>query len=146
MRVEEGEGRTVSVQGLDPGTKYNLRVMAKNTHGRSNPLYLQVETFLAPSELIAETKVKEDISTNDGDISAVPVIVTCLVVIVTAMILLMIFLRLRSRNPLTSPVVSMTLLHTNISTEQQNLTDNIHSQDTFHYCAQAQGNNQVSAS
>ena len=129
--------------GLVPGTKYQLVIRAKNNHGPSKPLYLDVETFLLPSELIAETKVKEDLSSEDQDSSVVPVIVTSLSVLVTAVILLIIFLRLRSRNTLSSSRVSMSLIPKNRCAEQQHFNNIHHSENTLLYAAGTHHNNQV---
>merc|ERR1719431_650651 len=94
IKFLEKDSGIFSVTGLVQGTKYQLIVTARNNHGPSKPLYLDVETFLLPSELIAETKVKEGLSSYDQEISVVSVIVTFLSLLVTAVILLIIFLRL----------------------------------------------------
>ena len=143
IKFLEKDSGIFSVTGLVPGTKYQLIVTARNNHGPSKPLYLDVETFLLPSELIAETKVKEGLSSYDQDISVVSVIVTFLSVLVTAVILLIIFLRLRSRGTLSSPIVSMTLIPKNRCEEQQHLNNSQDTENTFFTAGTQHGHHQV---
>ena len=107
VKVVEKDSRTFSVRSLIPGTKYEIKLETKNKHGSSKPLYLEVETFLLPSELIAETKVKEDAFSDDQTNSVFQVIITMIVITV---VLVMIFFSLRTIRNISSPVVSMTLL------------------------------------
>ena len=146
MKVVEKDFRTFSVNSLVPGTKYQIKLTAKNKHGRSKPLYIDVETFLLPSELIAETKVKEEPLNDDSNISVVPVLVTCFVMIVIGVMVLMIFLRMRRRTNLASPVVSLTLLPKNTSTDHENLTANLDCEENFMYTSEIRTNNEVSRS
>ena len=143
IKVLEIDNQVSFVNDLDPGTKYQVKLTAKNKHGRSKPLQLDVETFLFPSELIAETKVKEDTSIDDKNISIVPVLVTCLVVLVTAMILLLIFLIRKSRNTVTNSSVSTTLLPKCNSMEQENLTASLDCESSFLYSSDNWAHSQV---
>ena len=87
MKVVEIDSRTFSLRSLAPGTKYES----------SKQLYLDVETFLLPSELIAETKVKEDSLSDDQTNSVFQVIITGFTMIVITVVLVKIFLRLRTK-------------------------------------------------
>jgi hypothetical protein len=125
VKVVEKDSGTFAVSSLVPGTKYEIKVTTKNKQGSSKPVYLAVETFLLPSELIAETKVKKDNSSDDQHIFVVQVTVTCFSMLVMAVMLVIIFLRLRTRNNIESPVVKMTLLHKKHSTEHETLTTHL---------------------
>ena len=50
---------TFQLGELQSGTTYKVNVRCENKHGRSDPLYLLVETLNEPIKQIAETKVKE---------------------------------------------------------------------------------------
>ena len=111
VKIVQKDSTAFKVTNLISGTKYEILVTAENKQGSSKPVNFSVETFLLPSELIAETKVKKVKSGDDQTTYVVQVTVTCVSILVMAVILLIIFLRLRTRNSMTSPVVSMTLLH-----------------------------------
>ena len=137
-KVLEKDSENFSVSGLVPGTKYEIKVTAKNQHGRSKPLYLEVETFLLPSELIAETKTKEDNSSDESSSSLMPVLVTCSGLLLSAMIFMTIFLTMRSRNTMRSTVVSTTLIPKSSSTDQENLAASLDCENSFTFTADNQ--------
>ena len=119
------------------------KLEAKSKHGSSKPLYLNVEFFLLPSELIAETKVKEDSLSGDQTNSVFQVTITGFIMLVITVVLVMIFLRLRTRRNLSSPVVSMILVPKKNSVEHQNLATNLASDQPLLYTPENSINNQV---
>jgi hypothetical protein len=102
-----------------------------------------VETFLLPSELIAETKVKEDSLSDEQNNSVFQVIITGFTMLVITVVLVMIFLRLRTRSSISSPVVSMTLLPKKNSVEHQNLATNLSSDEPLLFTPENRTYNQV---
>ena len=143
MKVVELDSRTFSMRSLVPGTNYELKLTAKNMLGSSKPLYLDVETFLLPSELIAETKVKEDSLSDDLTNSVFQVTITGFTMLVITVVLVTIFLRLRTKSNISSPVVSMPLLHKKNSVEHQNLATNLASDEPLLYSPENRTYNQV---
>ena len=143
MKVVEKDSRTFSVRSLIPGTKYEIKLEAKNKHGSSKPLYLNVETFLLSSELIAETKVKEDSLSGDKTNSVFQITITGFIMLVITVVLVMIFLRLRTRRNLSSPVVSMILVPKKNSVEHQNLATNLASDEPLLYSPENRTYNKV---
>ena len=143
MKVNEKDSRTFSVNSLVPGTKYEIKLEAKNLHGSSKPLYLDVETFLLPSELIAETKVNEDSLSEEQTSSMFQVIVTGFTMSVITVVLVVIFLKLKTRRNISSPVVSMVLLPKKKSVEQENLANNLRSDEPLVFSPQNRTYNQV---
>ena len=57
-RLESNLG-VFQVLELQSGTTYKVVVRAENRHGRSDPVYLLVQTNSEPIKQIAETKVKQ---------------------------------------------------------------------------------------
>ena len=143
VKVIEKDSRTFLVRSLVPGTKYEIELTAKNKHGSSKQLYLDVETFLLPSELIAETKVMKESLSDDQTNSVFQVTIAGFTILVITVVLVMIFFRLRTRTNLSSPVVSMTLLPKKNSVEHRNLATNLASDQPLLYTPENSTNNQV---
>ena len=123
VNIQRKDFNRFEVTNLIPGTKYELKVIAKNKQGPSEALYLNVETFLLPSELIAETKVKKNTSSNERTKPYFQIVVICVsTFLVTDMLILCIILKMRKSRRLESPVVSMTLLQKEHSTQQARMT------------------------
>ena len=55
-RIQSSLG-VFQVGELQPGTTFKVVVRAENRHGRSDPVYLLVQTTSEPIKLLAETKV-----------------------------------------------------------------------------------------
>ena len=56
----ENRSSHFQVVGLVSGTTYKVTVISQNKHGKSDPVYMLIETLMEPIKQIAETKIKED--------------------------------------------------------------------------------------
>ena len=100
------------VVGLVSGTTYKVTVISQNKHGKSDPVYMLIETLMEPIKQIAETKIKEEDS-DDNQILAIIIgvfITIMLIVIMVTLAMITIRLRLRLQRHTSSPIVNTSLL------------------------------------
>lgn len=100
------------VVGLVSGTTYKVTVRSQNKHGKSDPVYMLIETLMEPIKQIAETKLKEEDS-DDNQILAIiiGVFVTVMLIVIMATLAMITFrLRMRLRRSNSSPIVNTSLL------------------------------------
>jgi len=83
---------------LQSGTTYKVNVRCENKHGRSDPLYLLVETLNEPIKQIAETKLKEQNSEYNEMMAIIIGVTVSLIIMTVMMIIAVITIRLQSRN------------------------------------------------
>ena len=85
-RVESNQG-VFQVLEVQSGTTYKVVVRAENRHGRSDPVYLLVQTNSEPIKQIAETKVKEEAGDYNQMLAiTIGVVVSLLIMIVMIVI------------------------------------------------------------
>ena len=82
---------------LQSGTTYKVNVRCENKHGRSDPLYLLVETLNEPIKQIAETKLKEENSEYNEMMAIIIGVIVSLMSMVIMIIIAVITIRLHSR-------------------------------------------------
>ena len=82
---------------LQSGTTYKVNVRCENKHGRSDPLYLLVETLNEPIKQIAETKVKEEDSEYNEKMAIIIGVIVSLVIMIVMIIIAGITIRLKRR-------------------------------------------------
>ena len=82
---------------LQSGTTYKVNVRCENKHGRSDPLYLLVETLNEPIKQIAETKVKEEDSEYNEKMAIIIGVIVSLVIMIVMIIIAVITIRLKRR-------------------------------------------------
>ncbi|XP_078042954.1 uncharacterized protein LOC144473183 [Augochlora pura] len=63
-QVQGEASNTTILQGLQPGTKYNISIVAKNTQGSSEPAYISGWTLIAPPNKPAIPKLIKQTSTT----------------------------------------------------------------------------------
>ncbi|KZC09944.1 PREDICTED: putative tyrosine-protein kinase Wsck [Dufourea novaeangliae] len=63
-QVQGGSSNNTILQGLQPGTKYNVSIVATNTQGNSEPAYISGWTLIAPPNKPNIPKVIEQTSTT----------------------------------------------------------------------------------
>ena len=80
---------SILLSRLNPGSKYLVTL----TDNSGNIVHLQLETLSLPTELMAETRHRQEVKTTD--MTAMIVMVTCLLVIVMMVVLLSAFLLLK---------------------------------------------------
>ena len=100
------------VVGLVSGTTYKVTVRSQNKHGKSDPVYMLIETLMEPIKQIAETKLKEEDS-DDNQILAIiiGIFVTVMLIAIMATLAMITFrLRMRLRSSNSSPIVNTSLL------------------------------------
>ena len=110
--VLQNTSLSFQVLGLVPGTSYKVSVRSENKHGKSDPVYMIIETLLEPIKQIAETKLKEEDS-EDSQILAIIIGVFVTVMLIAIMGTLAIItcnLRMRLRSSTSSPMVNTSLL------------------------------------
>ena len=124
--ADERPSNYLVVNNLLPGTRYNVTLTAVNKYGQSRPVSLTVETFLLPSELSAETKVKEEAVAEggvdpEGDLSVVRVAVVCgvLVLLATSLMFALLRLRKRTQNASRQSVVNVALIPKKYTTSEE---------------------------
>ncbi len=81
---------------LQSGTTYKVNVRCENKHGRSDPLYLLVETLNEPIKQIAETKLKEENSEYNEMMAIIIGIIVSLMSMVIMIIIAVITIRLHA--------------------------------------------------
>ena len=87
VRTVQSSQATFQVGELQSGTTYKVNVRCENKHGRSDPLYLLVETLNEPIKQIAETKVKEEAGDYNQMLAiTIGVVVSLLIMIVMIVI------------------------------------------------------------
>ena len=79
-----------AVGGLQSGTTYKVNVRCENKHGRSDPLYLLIETLNEPIKQIAETKVKEEAG-DYNQMLAITIGVMVSLIIMVVMVVIAVF-------------------------------------------------------
>jgi len=110
--VLQNSSMDFQVVGLVSGTTYKVTVRSQNKHGKSDPVYMLVETLLEPIKQIAETKLKEEDS-EDNQIVAIiiGVVVTVILIMIMGTLAMITFrLRMRLRSTNSSPIVNTSLL------------------------------------
>ena len=88
-RLETSLG-VFQVGELQSGTTYKVVVRAENRHGRSDPVYLLVQTTNEPIKQIAETKVKEEAG-DYNEMLAITIGVVVSLIIMVVMIVIAVF-------------------------------------------------------
>ena len=88
-RLETSLG-VFQVGELQSGTTYKVVVRAENRHGRSDPVYLLVQTTNEPIKQIAETKVKEEAG-DYNEMLAITIGVVVSLIIMLVMIVIAVF-------------------------------------------------------
>ena len=82
---------------LQSGTTYKVNVRCENKHGRSDPLYLLVETLNEPIKQIAETKLKEENSEYNEMMALIIGVIVSLMSMIIMVIIAVITIRLQAR-------------------------------------------------
>ena len=88
-RVQSSLG-VFQVGELQSGTTYKVVVRSENRHGRSDPVYLLVQTTNEPIKQIAETKVKEEAG-DYNEMLAITIGVVVSLIIMVVMIVIAVF-------------------------------------------------------
>ena len=94
------------------GTTYKVTVISQNKHGKSDPVYMLIETLMEPIKQIAETKLKEEDS-DDNQILAIIIgvfITIMLIVIMVTLAMITRRLRVRLQRHTSLPIVNTSLL------------------------------------
>ena len=97
VKTVQSNWPTFQLGELQSGTTYKVNVRCENKHGRSDPLYLLVETLNEPIKQIAETKVKEQNSEENELIVIIIGVAVSLIIMVVMIIIAVITIRLQSR-------------------------------------------------
>ena len=105
VNIQRKDFNRFEVTNLIPGTKYELKVIAKNKQGPSEALYLNVETFLLPSELIAQTKINKNNSSEDETKPYLRVGIICVSTFLVTVMIIGLFLKMRKGRSIEGPVV-----------------------------------------
>jgi len=82
---------------LQSGTTYKVNVRCENKHGRSDPLYLLVETLNEPIKQIAETKLKEENSEQNEVMAIIIGVTVSLMIMIVMVIIAVITVRVKSQ-------------------------------------------------
>ena len=90
-----------TVSELQSGTTYKVNVRCENKHGRSDPLYLLVQTLNEPIKQIAETKLKEENSEQNELMAIIIGVVVSLVIMTVMLIIAGVTIRVKRRSGLT---------------------------------------------
>jgi len=108
----ENRSSHFQVVGLVSGTTYKVTVISQNKHGKSDPVYMLIETLMEPIKQIAETKIKEDDSDENQILAIILGVFITIMLIVIMVTLAMITFRLRMRlqRHTSSPIVNTSLL------------------------------------
>ena len=85
---------SILVSRLSPGSKY-LVTLTDNSESSGEMVHLQLETLSLPAEMMAETRVRQEVKTNE---IMLIVMVTCLIVIVTMVNMLSAYLFLKRKS------------------------------------------------
>ena len=85
---------SILVSQLNPGSKY-LVTLTDNGGTSGETVKLQLETLSLPAEMMAETRVRQEVKTND---ITLVVMMTCLIVIVIMVIMLSTYLLLKRKS------------------------------------------------
>ena len=88
-RIQSSLG-VFQVGELQPGTTFKVVVRAENRHGRSDPVYLLVQTTNEPIKQIAETKVKEEAG-DYNEMLAITIGVVVSLIIMVVMVVIAVF-------------------------------------------------------
>ena len=78
------------------GTTYKVTVLSQNKHGKSDPVYMLIETLMKPKQ-IAETKLKEEDSDDNPILAIIKGLFVTVILIVIMSTLAMITFRVRMR-------------------------------------------------
>ena len=78
------------------GMTYKVTVLSQNKHGKSDPVYMLIETLMKPKQ-IAETKLKEEDSDDNPILAIIKGLFVTVILIVIMSTLAMITFRVRMR-------------------------------------------------